>query len=65
MSEKKTEMVVMTQEQFTALITKLTEAHESGNRQKSFAACTKRYDGERNFNKVEEFVTNISVFKKN
>uniref|UniRef100_A0A2H1WJ00 SFRICE_010872 n=1 Tax=Spodoptera frugiperda TaxID=7108 RepID=A0A2H1WJ00_SPOFR len=42
MSEKKTEMVVMTQEQFTALITKLTEAHESGNRQKSFAACTKR-----------------------
>lgn len=65
MSEKKSEMVVMTQEQFTALISKVAEANESGNRHfKSFAACTKRYDGERNFNKVEEFVTSISVYKK-
>ncbi|XP_028042601.1 activity-regulated cytoskeleton associated protein 2-like, partial [Bombyx mandarina] len=30
----------------------------------SFARCTKRYDGERNHNKVEEFITNITIYKK-
>ncbi|KAH9636081.1 hypothetical protein HF086_013283, partial [Spodoptera exigua] len=65
MTEKKQEMVVMNQDQFTTLINKLSEANgTTNNASKSFARCTKRYDGERNYCKVEEFITSISVYKK-
>lgn len=40
MAEKKQEMIMMTQEQFTLLVNKLSESNDAAK--KSFARCTKR-----------------------
>lgn len=62
MTEEKPNMIVMTQEQFGILINKFTEANESPS--KSFAQCTAKYNGERSYNKVTEFISNITIYKK-
>ncbi|XP_072947718.1 uncharacterized protein [Epargyreus clarus] len=64
MTDEKPDFMIMTQEQFNTLLNKLSESCEFARNNKSFAHCFTKYDGERNHNKVEEFIASVSIYKK-
>ncbi|KAI5637864.1 hypothetical protein NE865_09379 [Phthorimaea operculella] len=53
--------IQLTDEQFTELLNRLP-ANTMAN--KNFTRCSLRFHGERDFNKVEEFVTAVEIYKK-
>ncbi|CAG5050798.1 unnamed protein product [Parnassius apollo] len=57
----------MSKDQFSSLLQKIRDAHSHNKcnmNTKSFAQCISRYGGERDHNKVQEFITNITIYKK-
>lgn len=62
--EEKSNLVIMSKDQFTSLLQTITETHNCNMNTRSFAQCTSRYGGERDHYKVQEFITNVNIYKK-
>ncbi|XP_048482478.1 uncharacterized protein LOC125489713 [Plutella xylostella] len=56
--------VVMTEDQLSRLIQSLMSTSITEMSRISFAKCTSRFNGERNYDRVEEFIAAITIFKK-
>ncbi|CAG9093180.1 unnamed protein product [Plutella xylostella] len=54
----------MTEDQLSRLIQSLMSTSITEMSRKSFAKCTSRFNGERNYDRVEEFIAAITIFKK-